>query len=81
MVSPEVGDLREIQDKVCGDIRRRGGVSDGKVEETQNGGEFEDLGRSVRLKGIEEVLAQENGNTVTNVNDDSVILKFEEKWF
>ena len=81
VVSPEIGDLREIQDKVCGDIRRRGAVSDGKVEETQNGGEFEDLGRSVRLKGIEEVLAQENGNIVTNVDDDSVILKFEEKWF
>ena len=81
VVSPEIGDLREIQDKVCGDIRRRGGVSDGKSEESQNNGEFEDLGRSVRLKGIEEVLAQENGNTVTNVDDDSVIIKFEERWF
>ena len=81
VVSPEIGDLREIQEKVCGDIRRRGGVSEGRVEETQNGGEFEDLGRSVRLKGIEEVLAQENGSIATNVDDDSVILKFEEKWF
>ena len=81
VVSPEIGDLREIQDKVCGDIRRRGGVLEGRVEDTQNGGEFEDLGRSVRLKGIEEVLAQENGNIVANVDDDSVILKFEEKWF
>jgi len=77
VVSPEIRDLKEIQDKVCGDIRRRGGLS----EENQNCGEFEDLGRSVRLKGIEEVLAQENGNMATNVDDDSVILKFEEKWF
>ena len=81
VVSPEIGDLREIQEKVCGDIRRRGVVSEGKADETQNGGEFEDLGRSVRLKGIEEVLAQENGSIDTNVDDDSVILKFEEKWF
>ena len=81
VVSPEIGDLREIQEKVCGDIRRRGVVSEGKADESQNGGEFEDLGRSVRLKGIEEVLAQENGSIDTNVDDDSVILKFEEKWF
>ena len=75
--SPDIEDLREIQERVCGDIRRREVVS----EETQNGGEFEDLGRSVRLKGIEEVLAQEKGTKATNMDDESVILKFEEKWF
>ena len=77
MVSPGIGDLKEIQDKVCGDIRRRELV----VEEAQNSGEFEDLGRSVRLKGIEEVLAQETGNKDLDLDNDSVIRRFEERWF
>ena len=77
VVSSGIGDLREIQDKVCGDIRRRELV----VEEAQNSGEFEDLGRSVRLKGIEEVLAQETGNKDLDLDNDSVIRRFEERWF
>ena len=77
VVSSGIRDLKEIQDKVCGDIRRRELV----VEEAQNSGEFEDLGRSVRLKGIEEVLAQETGNKDLELDNDSVIRRFEERWF
>ena len=77
VVSSGIRDLKEIQDKVCGDIRRRELV----VEEAQNSGEFEDLGRSVRLKGIEEVLAQETGNKDLDLDNDSVIRRFEERWF
>ena len=81
VVSSGIRDLKEIQDKVCGDIRRRELASDEKVEEEQNSGEFEDLGRSVRLKGIEEVLAQETGNKDLELDNDSVIRRFEERWF
>ena len=77
VVSSGIRDLKEIQDKVCGDIRRRELV----VEEAQNSGEFEDLGRSVRLKGIEEVLAQETGNKDLDLDNDSVIRRFEERCF
>ena len=77
VVSSGIRDLKEIQDKVCGDIRRRELV----VEEAQNSGEFEDLGRSVRLKGIEEVLAQETGNKDLDLDNDSVIRRFEDRWF
>ena len=77
VVSSGIRDLKEIQDKVCGDIRRRELV----VEEAQNSGEFEDLGRSVRLKGIEEVLAQETGNKDLELDNDSVIRRFEDRWF
>jgi len=43
--------------------------------------DFEDLGTSARAKHIEEILAVGDNNQSDNVDDETLITNFEQKWF
>ena len=72
-------DLGGLEERVCKDIRGGQRVEEDKEEEEE--GDFQDLGSSVRLKQIEEALENQSDIKIGELDDLSLIAKFEQNWF
>jgi len=69
---------RILQDKIFETVSRD--VKEKSKEEEVNT-DFEDLGASVRLKKVEEALAEKYDGIEDTVDNERVIINFEQKWF
>jgi len=69
---------RILQEKIFETVSRD--VKEKSKEEEVNT-DFEDLGASVRLKKVEEALAEKYDGIEDTVDNERVIINFEQKWF
>ena len=76
-------EVERVRARVCRDLRGGRGVNHPVESEadTKDNGDFEDLGASVRLKKIEEVLGETSETGSEATDDEALIERFEQKWF
>ena len=76
-------EVERVRARVCRDLRGGRGVNHPVESEadTKDNGDFEDLGASVRLKKIEEVLGEASEIGSEPTDDEALIERFEQKWF
>ena len=72
-------EVERVRARVCRDLR--GGRGAKSEADTKDNGDFEDLGASVRLKKMEEVLGETSDTGSEATDDEALIERFEQKWF